>query len=908
MYLPSLKDAIDWFPVTASPETLVTEILLSMSQPKRYQPLSHSLFPIQTEWHTPTSIPCVAIITPMRQVVGLLTDRELVSAIASGSIDPDLTASEIMVRSPQILRLTENTNFLTALSLFQQYSIQYLPVVDAQDSLVGTISLNRLFQILDPRSLYTEIEQIEAEKLDIWKESQLELKQLVQERTAQLHQANRALQTLSECNQVLVRATAEAELLHDICQVILETGGYRLAWISFAPSDIPPPTPFCLPCKDVQDLGDYLSFNCSGSEEIDFSEIVLQISKACVIRYKTPSTSGYGAAISLPLKHSYAANPPTANCFGTLNIYAASPDAFDPAEVQLLSKLAADLAYGIIALRTRSERERTQQELDRIFELSLDWLFVADFEGYFQRINPAVSQTLGYSVQELLSKPWLTLVHPEDRVASLREMEKLAEGKSTIYFENRYCAADGSYKWLAWTAVPVLAEKVVYGVARDVTERKWAQDALLKSQQKLALHVQQTPLAVIEWNLQGEVMEWNPAAEQVFGYSKAEVLGRQAGEFLVPEWLKPSLSQLLHQMLTGTLNKEAIAFEHLDLEIGNDTNVKVAHENLTKDGRTIICEWYNTPLVDRTGKAIGVASLVLDTTKRKQAEQALQQANGALELRVEERTAELRQTLEQLQVEIQQRQRLEVELRASLEKEKELNELKSRFVSMVSHDFRTPLTTIQSSAELLEHYGPQWNEEKRLIHLRRMQTSVQRMTQLLEDILTIGRAEAGKLDFRPQPLNLYEFSLQLVEEMQLFGNQHEIRFRASGGSYQAIADEKLLHHIFSNLLSNAIKYSVPQSQIEFTLDCPSLSEGMAIFQVCDRGIGIPPEEIPMLFTPFHRCSNVNHISGTGLGLTIVQKCVDLHGGAIAVDSTLGMGTTFTVMLPLGESHRGEVEI
>ncbi|MDK3155443.1 PAS domain S-box protein [Kamptonema cortianum] len=892
MDVPSLKDVIDWYPLTATPNIRVTEILQLMRQPKMPSPLTHSVFPIATEVSPSVAKNCIAIVTPTGQLVGLLTERELVRAMVAGELHPDVTAGEVMERAPLTLKLGERATLLTALDLFQQYPIQYLPVVDEQGNLQGMLSLSQVFQQIDPRSLYQHLEQLQQLVTEQQRHHQLE--QLVRKRTTQLHQANRALKTLSECNQILVRATAEAELLHDICQVILETGGYRLAWIGFAT----PETGAGAFAGEMEDLGDYFSINDATGEEADAIAIALRTGKPCVIRYDTPSTYGYGAVLSLPLKDYYASNAPAAPCFGTLNIYATPLDAFDSAEVQLLSKLAADLAYGIKALRTRTERETAQQELDRFFELSLDWLFVSDFNGYFQRINPAVSKTLGYRTEQLLEVPWLEFVHKSDRANTQAELQKLCQGQATVYFENRFCAADGSYRWMAWTAVPVMAQRAIYGVARDVTERKWAQDALLKSQQKLTLHVQQTPLAVIEWNLRGEVTEWNPAAEEIFGYSKAEVLGRCAVNFLVPKELRPTLRHLLSCLLSGKTIEEGISLEHFELEVADSTKIKVAHENLTKDGRLIICEWYNTPLVDRKGQIIGVASLALDITERKQAEQALQLANEALELRVVERTAELVQTLEQLQAEIHERQRLEVELRTSLSKEKELNELKSRFVSMVSHDFRTPLTTIQSSAELLEHYGPQWSEEKKRIHLHRMQTSVHRMTQLLEDILTIGRAEAGKLEFQPKPLDLRQFAVQLVEEMQLLSSAHTLVFCSSGQYDRAIADEKLLHHIFSNLLSNAIKYSVVGSLIEFELICPDSPQGEVVFCVRDRGIGIPPEDIPMLFTAFHRCSNANHIAGTGLGLTIVKKCVDLHGGAISLESQLGIGTVFTVTLPL----------
>lgn len=262
-----------------------------------------------------------------------------------------------------------------------------------------------------------------------------------------------------------------------------------------------------------------------------------------------------------------------------------------------------------------------------------------------------------------------------------------------------------------------------------------------------------------------------------------------------------------------------------------------------------------------------------------------------------------------------QRKQAEGEIRKALEKEKELTELKSRFISMTSHEFRTPLTTIQSSAELLEHYSQKWTQEKKLTHLHRIQTSVKHMTKLLNDVLIIGKAEAGKLKLAPAPLELEKFCRDLVEELQLNDtDQHAIAFTCdgkpeTGDGRQAgldnaplssqfpipCMDEKLLRQILENLLSNAIKYSPKGGTVDFTL---SYFSDRAIFKIRDRGIGIPAEDQQRLFETFHRAANVGTIAGTGLGLAIVKKCVDIHRGQVAVESEIGLGTTFTVTLPI----------
>ncbi|WP_373530284.1 ATP-binding protein [Nostoc sp.] len=240
-------------------------------------------------------------------------------------------------------------------------------------------------------------------------------------------------------------------------------------------------------------------------------------------------------------------------------------------------------------------------------------------------------------------------------------------------------------------------------------------------------------------------------------------------------------------------------------------------------------------------------------------------------------------------------QSAKVDIRAALEREKELGEIKARFISMTSHEFRTPLTTILSSTELLEHYSHKWTEEKKLSQLQRIQAAVKQMTELLNDVLLIGKAEAGKLEFQPTPLDITKFCRALVEDMEFTASAHKIALCTYGECTTACMDEKLLRHILSNLLSNAIKYSPQGSTVHFDLVC---EQEDAVLRIQDEGIGIPTADQAQLFNSFHRASNVGTISGTGLGLAIVKKSVDLYGGNIKVDSEVGFGTTFTVTLPL----------
>ena len=244
----------------------------------------------------------------------------------------------------------------------------------------------------------------------------------------------------------------------------------------------------------------------------------------------------------------------------------------------------------------------------------------------------------------------------------------------------------------------------------------------------------------------------------------------------------------------------------------------------------------------------------------------------------------------------QWRQRQKVEtLQRTLVQEKELSDLKIRFFSMVSHEFRTPLSVILASSQLLGEILKDLVDKSYLKNLYRIQSSAKLMNQLLIDILTLTRAEAGKLEYKPELLDVEAFCLNLVEDIQFFDmTHHSLKFIRNGHCVRVKLDEKLLYSILSNLLLNAIKYSPNGGEIYLILRC----ELEAIFfQVKDEGIGITPEDRQEIYEPFYRGQNVDNITGTGLGLAVVKKCLELHQGDITVESKVGAGTTFTVRIP-----------
>ncbi|MBD2176664.1 hybrid sensor histidine kinase/response regulator [Pseudanabaena sp. FACHB-1998] len=249
-------------------------------------------------------------------------------------------------------------------------------------------------------------------------------------------------------------------------------------------------------------------------------------------------------------------------------------------------------------------------------------------------------------------------------------------------------------------------------------------------------------------------------------------------------------------------------------------------------------------------------------------------------------------------------------LSRSLKQERELSQMKSNFISVVSHEFRTPLTTIQSASELLEYY--EWTKEEQVEQLHQIQSEVKHMTALMEDVLFLSRANANKSKINLTEFDILVFCTQLLRQMQrTFGQKYDLHSylynQVNNTSIDDFhlqidlppmlvkMDEKLLRQILTNLITNAIKYSPENTKVDFKI---TINKENITFIISDHGIGIPEEDLGHLFSAFHRGKNVGILPGTGLGLSIVKNCVDIHKGFISVSSHLEVGTEFTVVLPI----------
>ncbi|TAG08478.1 MAG: PAS domain S-box protein [Verrucomicrobia bacterium] len=541
-------------------------------------------------------------------------------------------------------------------------------------------------------------------------------------------------------------------------------------------------------------------------------------------------------------------------------------------------------------------------------------------------------------------------------------------------------------------------------VTRDLIERKGAEEALRDERARLKATLDVALDCIVTIDGAGCVLDWNPAAEQTFGWSRAEVLGLEMAELIVPPDLRERHRQGMARAALGEMRM-----------LGQRIELRALH----RDGHTFPVE-LSISRVETGGDPI-FTGFIRDITQRKEAEAEILALNADLERRVEVATAGLRQQAEKiyeanlaltrfkavaditsdfvcitnLQAEmlyinpagrallghaldadlvgmsfttfasddfirrayeygfkrametgawqedvmfkrcdgsefpvsmvgigikaedgtpmyfsgvcrdISERVAMEAQLRGSLNVERDLNMLKTNFVNMISHEFRTPLGVIMSSTEILTKYFDRLPEALRNEHLNDVVEATRRMGVMMEEILLLARVDAGSEFCKPEPMELVAFCRQLAADVDLASSQKcPIVVCSTIAPQDAHADSTILRHIFTNLMNNAVKFSPTGSPVK--LEIQRYGDD-AVFVVSDQGIGIPQKDMSQIFNAFHRGSNTSEISGTGLGLVIVKRCVTLHGGSVELSSELGQGTTFTVRLPLFAEF-GEVNL
>ena len=395
---------------------------------------------------------------------------------------------------------------------------------------------------------------------------------------------------------------------------------------------------------------------------------------------------------------------------------------------------------------------------------------------------------------------------------------------------------------------------------------------------------------IITINTKGEVENLNPSAAALFNYEPSEVIGKNI-KMLMPEPYKSEHDGYLHRY--QTTKKPHI------IGIGREVTGQ------KKNGQTFPFRLAVSEVV--LNDRVIYTGIIHDLTEVKEAELEIRSLNKKLEKKVTTRTIELEKTVNQLlstntslQKEIKDRQTAEKqlqlresELSEALEKEKELSELKSRFVSMASHEFRTPLTSILSSASLIGRYTREDQQANRDKHIGRIKSAVANLTGILNDFLSLSKLEEGKVEVNLSEINLDALCNEVIEDTKgMLKSDQVINHTIIGDATNVIVDERILRNILFNLISNAIKYSDKDIKCIITFEKEYYQ-----FEIKDQGIGIPIEDQKYLFSRFFRAGNVTNIQGTGLGLNIVKQYVDILGGEISFESEHEVGSTFFVRLP-----------
>ncbi len=368
----------------------------------------------------------------------------------------------------------------------------------------------------------------------------------------------------------------------------------------------------------------------------------------------------------------------------------------------------------------------------------------------------------------------------------------------------------------------------------------------------------------------GIITRINPSAEKLFGYEPNELVG-QSLELLVPRRFSGS-----HSGHREKYNQNPHA-----RKMGQAIDLY----GLRKDGTEIAVEISLSPYATSEGKF--TIAFIVDITQRKQIDEKIKHYSQELEMQVRNRTMILEEAIQELE-------KTKHELNMALEKERELNELKSRFVSMASHEFRTPLATIKSSLSLVKKYGELNDTEKQDKHISKIKSSISNLTDILNDFLSVSQLEEGKVSNLSEELNLPDYLIEIIAELQTICKAGQKINYVHEGQNIVHFDRKLLRNILFNLVSNAIKFSDENSAIDvFT----SVNATETTLKVSDHGVGITKQDQVHLFERFFRGRNVTHIQGTGLGLNIVARYVEMLNGNIKFESEENVGTTFIITLP-----------
>ena len=496
--------------------------------------------------------------------------------------------------------------------------------------------------------------------------------------------------------------------------------------------------------------------------------------------------------------------------------------------------------------------QESQEKLSGLFELSPLGIALTDMNGKYVEFNKAFQEICGYPAEELNSLDYWTLTPREYEAQEAAQLESLNTTGRYGPYEKVYRQKNGHLIPIRLNGILVkdhMSQPKIWSIVEDITDQKQSEKAIRESQQRMALHVQRTPLGVIEWDNNFCVTEWNSAAEFIFGFSKEEVLGKHATEFVIPSHVFDDVGEIWEQLLT--------------LKGG----LRSTNENITRDGNTVLCDWYNTPLIDEDGKVIGVASLVQDITKQKDDEMALIKAKQEAEY---------------------------------------ANKAKSEFLSSMSHELRTPMNAILGFSQLLQLEESFSDEQKD--NVNEIINAGKHLLTLINEVLDLAKVESGQIDMSLESIEVNSIIKDCFTLIKTLADKRNIKITHSCLQNIAVrADYTRLKQALLNLLSNAIKYNRENGSIMVEVLLKD-DKHIAIL-VKDTGSGIPETRLPELFQPFNRLeAETSDIEGTGIGLTITQRIIEMMGGRVGVESEVGIGSTFWIELPRVTSIESESDI
>lgn len=523
----------------------------------------------------------------------------------------------------------------------------------------------------------------------------------------------------------------------------------------------------------------------------------------------------------------------------------------------------------------------TQQRFNDIAENAEEWIWELDSTGTYLYSSIAVKKLLGYEPDELVGKMKFQDLFAPGLKDELKKMSEDIFGSkiSFVNFQNKKIGKNGRQLWLLTNAYVVLSEDgrlIGYrGTDYDITDRVEKELQLRESEERYRSIFDAYTAGLIILNSSFDIVMANPTACEIYGYTAEEMR-------------KLSMQNLISEV---SMKKHLIQASEI---LAQGKNIEFDSPAIKKGGNIFVTHIMLTQFSYRDSKHI--LALISDITEKKLAEEELRKYKNHLEYLVAERTQELEDVNKLLEQEIRKQKESESVVKAALAKEKELNDLKSGFLSMASHEFRTPLTSILSSADLLARYGKGWEEEKNLYHIDKIRNSVNHMNVLLNDVLTINQTQNGKINPKFTRVNLKIFLEDLIADVKnLSFFNHNIQMNLVNLEDSIYTDPKLLRQCLENLVVNAVKYSAAGSDV--IIDAQKNTKMLTI-AVRDHGRGIPEEELTKVFEPFYRIKSSVNLPGSGLGLAIVKNAVTFLNGSIAAESSVGTGTVFTLTLPL----------